>query len=140
MWYRLLFAIGLAVASTFFVAGQVIGGAYLNTIEETAMLRGRHLRVTVIIGCDAGQRLKLRVTTTQRHVGAVAEGRQETTCTGDTQHIPVDITTRGRQHFVPATASDSNVVEACVLAMTSSQGHIDDSHQWCKDVSLTSTQ
>ncbi|MGA7668826.1 MAG: hypothetical protein WBW04_00290 [Nitrolancea sp.] len=139
MRYRLPVAFSLALAALFLVTTQVFGGTYLNTIESTATLSGRHLQVTVIIGCDAGQRLTLRVTSTQRHVGAMAEGREQTICTGEEQHIPVDIVTRGSEQFIPVSSSDSRVVETCVLAMTSSKGKTDDSHQWCKQVALVSS-
>ena len=136
MRHRLLTGFGLAVITMLLFASSAFGGTYLNTIEPVATMHGRHLRVTVIIGCDAGQHLTLRVTSTQRQVGAVAQGWERTTCSGKEQHIPVDITAPGRERFVPVDTSDSRTVETCVLAMTSSRGRTDDSHQWCKDLTL----
>jgi hypothetical protein len=134
---RLLFVVLLAALAPLALATRAHGGTYLNTLEPTATLHGRQLDVTVIYGCDPGQHLALRVTATQRHVGAVAEGTQQGTCAVDVQHIPVLLTTRGVDQFVPsAEAAADQVVEVCALATTMTRGHIDDSHQWCKDLTL----
>ncbi len=113
------------------------GGTYLNTMQPTATLRGRQLDVTVIYGCDAGQHVAVRVTGTQRHVGAVAEGTWQGTCAPQPQQIAVSLNTSGALAFVPS-ASAHEVVEACALAVTMTRGLPDDSHQWCKDLTLIS--
>lgn len=138
---RILVAAGLAVAAVMLVASQVLGGTYLNTIEPTATLQGRHLHVTIIYGCTKPQKLTLRVTATQRHVGALAEGTEVTSCNQDVQHIPVQLTVHGSNQFIAAAnATSDQVVEVCALGLTSNNGHVDDSHQWCKEVTLVNSQ
>jgi hypothetical protein len=137
MRYRMLLALGLAVTATLLVTSQVFGGTYLNTIEPVATMNGRHLQVTIIYGCTQTQSVTLRVTATQRNVGAVAQGWRTTTCGQAVEHIPVNLTTFGVNRFIPTLdASQDQVVEICALGLTSINGQTDDSHQWCKEVTL----
>jgi hypothetical protein len=134
---RALAALVLAGVSLLLLTASARGGTYLNTLEPTATLSGRQITVTVIYGCDAGQRVAVRVTATQRHVGAVAEGTRQATCSGDPQHLAVSLHTTGSLPFVPSSsARDDQPVEVCALAVTMTRGKPDDSHQWCKDLAL----
>lgn len=117
------------------LTASVSAGVYINTIDPTATLDNRHLEVTGPIGCDAGERLQIRATVTQRHTGAVAEGQTQLWCTGDrenntSQTWEVKATTRGRTTFDPGAAT------VCALAVTYDRGQATDSHQWCEDVNL----
>ena len=80
MRYRLLLAFGLALVAIMSVTAEAFGGTYLNTIEPTATLQGRRLEATIIYGCTESQLVTLRVTATQRNVGAVAQGWTTTAC------------------------------------------------------------
>ncbi len=137
---RILGGVVLAAIALLMLGGQARGGQYLNTMESTAALHGRAVDVTVIEGCDATQRLALRVTATQRRVGAVAQGTAQTTCAGDAQHVVVHLYTTGAVDFVPtAEAREDQIVEVCALATTMTRGKVDDSHQWCKDLELVAS-
>lgn len=134
---RILAGAVVAAVALVVLAAPARGGTYLNTMQPTATVHGRQVEVTVVYGCDAGQHVAVRVDVTQRHVGAVAEGTWQGTCAPEPQQIAVSLNTTGTQSFVPsASARDDQVVEACALAVTLTRGRPDDSHQWCKDLTL----
>ena len=82
------------------------------------------MTATVLLGCDRLQRVRLRVTLTQRGRDAVAEGRGTVRCTTEPGRFP--LRARASRRLVPGEAT------ACVLASTR-----DDARQWCKRVTLS---
>lgn len=101
----------------------------VNTVEPTAEIskQGARAEVGVLLGCDTVQRVRLRVTVTQRAEdrGSVAQGRRGVRCTTEQERFPVKVEARRQSRFAPGEAT------ACVLALTA-----DDARQWCKDITL----
>jgi hypothetical protein len=124
-------AIVLIVAGVF-VARTAFARIVANTIHPVGIVadKGRHLTVTGPISFDAGDRVELRVTVTQRSTGAVAEGRGFITGTGELQQWEVETTVQGSESFEAGPAT------AVALARTTVGGKATDAHQWLVNITL----
>ncbi len=128
---RFLIAVALAATASLLLGGSGQSGVQTNTIAPTAALKGAHVLATGIVACDAGERLKLQLTVTQRATGAVARGSTRGVCTGEVQEWPVRLQRRGPAKFAAGAAA------ACALAVTSLHGKPTDAHQWCRADGIT---
>ena len=124
-------AIVLTVAGIF-VARTAFARITFNTIDPVGILadNGRHVTVAGPISCDAGDRVELRVTVTQRSTGAVAEGIAFLTGTGQTNQWEVTAVVEGRAGFEPGPAT------AVAMARSTVNGHATDAHQWLVNLTL----
>ena len=86
---RLLITVALAAAASLLLGASGQSGVQTNTIGPTATLEGAHVLATGIVACDAGERLELELTITQRATGAVARGNTRGVCTGEVPEWPV---------------------------------------------------
>ena len=130
---RAWWIIALAAAGAAMLAGTtpVLGKIMRNTIDTTASLHagGRVAEGVVLIACDRGQRVKVRVTFTQGAV--IGEGRTQGECTAETEAdlapYPVKVVARGAARFQAGPA------EACAVAVNTDRGKVVDTKQWCRE-------
>jgi hypothetical protein len=126
-----------AAATVVALAGVVVVPSAMarvvrNTIDPLGVVSddGRHLVVTGPIQCDAGQKVFVTVTVTQRTTGAVAEGFTRIACSGESQQWEVHAAAKGREVF------EEGLATAVALARTSDRGDSDDAHQWLVEITL----
>ncbi len=130
---RSLTLMALAIAASLLLVASGQSKVIVNTIAAGAMLEGAHVLATGIVACDAGERLRLELTVTQRTTGAIARGTTRGVCTGEVQEWPVRLERRGRARFV------AGAVNGCALAVTSLRGKPTDAEQWCRADAITLT-
>jgi hypothetical protein len=120
------------VFSLCLVSPSIAGVRLGNTIDPLVSLseNGRHLVVTGPITCPADDRVRIRVTVTQRTTGAIAEGITHVVCTGEQQEWVAELSTRGKQAFLPGDAT------AVALGQTTNPVDSPDAHQWLVTVEL----
>jgi hypothetical protein len=120
------------VLSLCLVAPSIAGVRLGNTIDPLVSLseEGRHLVVTGPITCPEGDRVRMRVTVTQRTTGAIAEGITHVVCTGDQQQWVAELSTPGNEAFLPGDAT------AVALGQTTNPVDSSDAHQWLVVVEL----
>jgi hypothetical protein len=120
------------VLSIWLLSSAVAGVRLSNTIDPAVSLsdRGRHLVVTGPITCPVDDRVRIRVTVSQRSTGAVAEGSAHVVCTGDKQQWIADLQTHGKEPFAPGPAV------AVALGQTTNPLSSPDAHQWMVAVDL----
>lgn len=115
-------------------APPALAGITLNTIDAEAITHdaGGHLVVIVTgpLQCDAGERVLVRVTVTQRSTGAVAVGSRRLRCTGAVQRWEVHAVPRGDAVFAEGDAT------VTAMARTTLRGDATDAHQWLRPVTL----
>ncbi|MFP3939104.1 MAG: hypothetical protein ACOC7L_03515 [Acidobacteriota bacterium] len=137
-----LVVLSIAVLALFWAPAPARAGVYLNTFEAVAFLApdGRAGQVTVKLGCDRGERFRLRVTVSQRATGAVAEGRARGVCTGDRvredfQLVPVPVRAVGDARFDEALSA---TVAGLAITTVGRRGSSErtDLHQWIPDFQL----
>jgi hypothetical protein len=129
--------VGMLVILTLQPASAVFGR---NTFQHDANLdkHGRHVWVTALIACTAGERLSIQVTVSQESTLAVGHGRAETVCApvdfddpDAFQYIPVRVVAKGRNSFGPGHAV------ATGFAITRHRGQITDVRQWQPAAGIT---
>ncbi len=125
---RMAVAVALMLGAAGFVAGSAGAGTYLNTIGDEALLSGagHRLEATLIIGCTAGEHVRLRLTVTQG--GTVGVGHAAGRCSGDVQHYPVTVAGTEGDVFTEGPA------EAEAWAETSHGQHTHTPHTWDKTI------
>jgi hypothetical protein len=103
-----------------------------NTINLSGTVSddGRRLVLTGPLSTDVEQLVQLRVTVTQRSTGAVAEGQLRLTGTTSQQQWTVEAKTHGDETFEEGPAT------AVALAISTTNGHADDAHQWLVNITL----
>jgi hypothetical protein len=129
---RGILLVSVLVVVLFVAPDSTIANMHSNTIDPVAVLgdQGKDGDVTVLIACDAGEWVTVRLTVTQENTNSLAEGHSFAICIGDQQRLKVRVNA-GYQTFLGEGEAD-----ACALAVTWDGGHVSDTRQWCKVVVL----
>jgi hypothetical protein len=125
-WHTIL------VFSLCVVTSSIAGIRLSNTIDPLVLLSedGRHLVVTGPITCPVDDRVRIRVTITQRTTGAIAEGITHVVCTGEPQEWVAELAAHGKEVFLPGAAT------AVAFGRTTNPVESPDAHQWLVNVEL----
>ncbi len=104
-------------------------GIHINTVANTATLNGSGHRaeVTIVLGCDTGERARFGVSLAQGDTQATGQGAGR--CTGDVQHFPVTVATGG-QTLTDGPATAHAWVE------TRHGTHTHPRHTWAEQITL----
>lgn len=115
------------------LAQSALAAITSNTIDPVTTMskNGRHAAVSGPVACEAGERIRIRVTVDQASTGAHGQGISQAWCTGDVQQWSVQVHARGRAAF------DEGSAEACAFATTRYRGTITDTQQWCAANGIT---
>lgn len=139
--FRKSLAIGLIVGVLAILTLSTVSGVFgRNTFQHDAYLdtRGRHVWVTALIACTAGEKLSVEVTVSQNSTLALGHGKAQTVCDDIDfddpeafQEIPVRVVARGKNTFGPGPAI------ATGLAVTKERGQVTDIRQWQPAAGIT---
>lgn len=123
-------AVAVMLAAVVLAASPAGAGTQLNTIGDEALLSGagHRLEASLIIGCTAGEHVRLRLTVTQGET--VGVGHAAGRCSGAVQHFPVTVAGTKGDVFTEGPAE----VEA--WAKTSHGQHTHAPHTWTKTISV----
>ncbi len=111
-------------------ASAAHAGTQLNTVADTATIggSGHRVEVTIVLGCDAGERARFGVSLAQGDTEATGQGAGR--CTGDVQHFPVTVTTHGGETLTEGAATAHAWVE------TRHGQHTHPRHTWTEQITL----
>jgi hypothetical protein len=129
---RAILLVSVLVVVLFGAPSSTVANMHSNTIDPAAVLgpQGRQADVTVLLSCDPGEWLTVRLTVTQEDTNSLAEGHTFEICTGPVQRL------KTRVYAGYATALGEGDADACALAVTWQGGKVTDTRQWCKAVVL----
>ena len=126
-------AVAITATSMALGAGSAAGDITGNSIDNPGDLStgGTLTRLTGPVRCDAGERVVIGLSVTQRASAAVAVGAWRGRCTGRFQRWVIRARTSRRYPFREGSSA------VCAVGVTTSAGRRTDAKQWCQAVTLS---